>query len=103
MRDQPTAEDLRKVCEFQKVLLLPTRQERMLAEIKAMPSSTDKADCICEALKKCLGTDSPCPYCRTLEVHLPCPQLGFGCGIFMNECDCCSAWQRNNAREGSRK
>lgn len=103
MRGQPTDEDLRKVREFQDVLQLPTKQERVLAEIKAMPPSTDLADCICGALKQCLGADGPCPYCRTLEVHLPCPKLGFGCGIFMNDCGCCTAWQRHNAREGRRK
>lgn len=103
MRGQPTKEDLRQVREFQEVLLLPTAQERRLAEIKAMPPSTDKADCICAALKKCVETDNPCLYCRTLEVYLPCPQLGFGCGILMNDCDCCTAWQRDNAREGRRK
>ncbi|HEX9088087.1 MAG TPA: hypothetical protein VF867_11225 [Arthrobacter sp.] len=68
-----------------------------------MPASIDKADCICAVLKGC-AADTPCPYCRTLEVvHLPCPQLGFSCGIFANDCDCCTAWQRNNAREGRKK
>lgn len=76
MRGQPTEEDLRKVREFQEVLLLPTRQERMLAEIKSLPPSEDPADCICAALKECV-TDTPCPHCRTSPAG-GCPQLGHG-------------------------
>jgi hypothetical protein len=76
MRGQPSAEDLQKIREFQKVLRLPTPQERRLALIKQLPDSPNSAHCICEALKDCAETDNPCPHCRTLDRYAPCPQLG---------------------------
>lgn len=97
---KPTAEDLRQVREFQEALLLPSAQQRRLAEIKAMPSSTDQDDCICAALKLCAKTDNPCPYCRASDSYAGCPQLGFGCGLLDDECDCCTPEQKSAAARG---
>jgi len=100
MRGQPTPDDLRKLREFQAVLQLPTRQARMLAEIKALPPSTDTADCICAALKDCAEMDNPCPYCRTIDPYDGCPQIGYGCGLLDDECDCCTSAQKAAAARG---
>lgn len=64
MRGRPTADDLRKMREFQEILLLPTPQEIRLALIRQEPPSENPADCICAVLKEC-GADTPCPYCRS--------------------------------------
>jgi hypothetical protein len=80
VRGQPTAEDLRKVREFQEILLLPTRQEVRLALIRQEPPSDDPADCICAALKEC-GADSPCPYCRSNPADGCLFQVSGGTGV----------------------
>lgn len=67
---KPTDADLRAVREFQEILTLPL-QERRLAVLKDLPESTDPADCICKALKRCAKTDNPCPYCRTIDRCTP--------------------------------
>jgi hypothetical protein len=100
MRGQPTAEDLIKLNEFRDALLLPTRQETRLALIRQIPASTDPADCICEALKLCAETDNPCPHCRTIDPYDECPQLGFGCGLLSDDCDCCTPEQKKAAARG---
>lgn len=100
MRGQPTEDDLRQVREFQEILQLPTRQEIRLALIRQEPPSTDTADCICAALKDCAETDNPCPYCRTLDPYSPCPELGYGCGLLDDACDCCTPAQRLAAAKG---
>jgi hypothetical protein len=100
MRGQPTADDLVKINEFREILQLPTRQEIRLALIKEGPASTNPADCICEALKHCAETDNPCPHCRTIDPYDGCPQLGFGCGLQGDGCDCCTPEQKKAAARG---
>jgi hypothetical protein len=97
---KPTAEDFRQVREFQEVLLLPTAQERRLALISQMPPSADPGDCICAALKLCAETDNPCPHCRAVDPYAGCPQLGFGCGLLDDGCDCCTPEQKKAAARG---
>ncbi|QOD06051.1 hypothetical protein [Pseudarthrobacter sp. BIM B-2242] len=100
MRGRPTAEDLRHLNEFREALLLPTPQETRLAIIKSMPPSKDPADCICAALKGCDETENPCPHCRSLDPYDECPQLGSGCGLLADDCDCCTPEQRRAAARG---
>lgn len=97
---KPTTEDLRKVREFQEALALPTPRERRMALLLQMPESTDKADCVCEALKNCAETDNPCPHCRTIDPYDACPQLGYGCGLLGDDCDCCTPEQLAAAAGG---
>ena len=100
MRGQPTEDDLRKLLEFQEILQLPTRQEIRLALIKEGPASNDPADCICEALKNCAEEDNPCPHCRTIDPYAGCPQLGYGCGLLTDACECCTPDQKKAAARG---
>lgn len=94
---KPTEEDMRKVREFQAILMLPTVRERRMALLMQLPDSTDEADCVCEALKDCTETDNPCPHCRTIDPYDACPQIGYGCGLLGDECDCCTPGQRKAA------
>lgn len=94
---EPTADDLRELREFRTILALPTPQQRRLALIKEQPESKDPADCICKALKLCTETDNPCPHCRTIDPDDACPELGYGCGLLDDDCDCCTPEQRTAA------
>lgn len=80
--------------------MLPTARERRLAMLKEMPESTDPADCVCKALKLCAEEENPCPHCRTIDPYAGCPQLGYGCGLLDDDCDCCTPEQKKAAAMG---
>lgn len=37
-------------------------------------------------------SEAGCCYCNHTDVYLPCPVVGYGCGMYDNEarCDCCT-------------
>lgn len=50
--------------------------------------------CTCTYLHGC-GEDEPgCCFCAHLDVYLPCPTFGFGCGPDCQDEDCCTSYQR---------